>query len=199
MRAEGEARAEAWQELKVCRCHGQCGNKEHRNRRQKPCQREGVFRCRDSIYNFAFYLCKHCACDACEKQQGGEAYGGLCFTCAGGKGGEPVPVSKRPAAAKLFFHSRKRAKLLQRPSAGAPKPCGVSVLSSGVTSGSSECVEPPVPLNIVLNFKQALRRCVPRDAQTFYMLQPDTLVHHEVFAMMPVSYTHLTLPTKRIV
>ena len=121
---EGGAKAEAWQKLRVCRCHGRCGAREHTNRRKKPCQNEGTQLCRDVYKGFSYYLCAHCACGACKKQQGIEAKDGMCWTCGGGKSGEAVPVSKRPAAKALFFQPRKRAKLLQRPAAGAYPPCG---------------------------------------------------------------------------
>ena len=39
-------------------------------------------------------------------------------------------------------------------------------------------------LNILLNFKIALRRCVPCDAQTFFSLRPDTPLVYEVLALL---------------
>ena len=108
---EGGAKADAWQKLRVCRCHGQCKAIQHVNRRQRLCQNKGTIICRDVYKGFSFYLCEHCACGACQKQQGTEAHDGMCRACARGKGGETVPVSKRPAAKALIFHSRKRAKI----------------------------------------------------------------------------------------
>ena len=51
---EGEERAKAWQDLKACRCHGQCGAREHRNRRQRPCLFEGTIKCRDVKKHFNY-------------------------------------------------------------------------------------------------------------------------------------------------
>ena len=53
---EGGARANAWQDLKVCRCHGQCGARSHRNRIMKPCQHEGTIKCKDIFHGFAFFF-----------------------------------------------------------------------------------------------------------------------------------------------
>ena len=78
---EGEARANAWQDLKVCRCHGQCGAKRHRIRRTKPCQHEGTVKCKDFHYGFTFFLCQACACHSCKKKQGYHHYQGLCQAC----------------------------------------------------------------------------------------------------------------------
>ena len=114
---KGEATADAWQDLKVCRCHGQCGALNHTNRRLKPCQNEGTVKCRDTTKGFSFHLCRYCVCSACRKQQGCDGNQGMCFSCAGGKSGETVPVSKRPAAANAFFDSTKRRKILQSPAA----------------------------------------------------------------------------------
>ena len=57
---EGGAKAEAWQKLRVCRCHGQCGAREHKNRRKKLCQNEGTHFCRDVYKGFSYYLCAIC-------------------------------------------------------------------------------------------------------------------------------------------
>ena len=49
---EGGAKAEAWQKLRVCRCHGQCGARRHVNRRQRLCQNKGTIMCRDNLKGF---------------------------------------------------------------------------------------------------------------------------------------------------
>ena len=138
----------------------------------KPCQNEGTAKCRDTCFDFSLYLCMYCACNGCGKQQCGESNQGMGFICAGGKGGETVPASKRPAAASAFFISRRRRTNLRRPAAGAPKPCGLpkTKSSSGVSSNSSESVEQSTTFQILGQFRNSLRSCVQTDAQKFFLL-----------------------------